>query len=349
MHDVEPGTIDPDGPGAPAASAERVPAESATAEPAAAELDIVNQIFEHRLQQADLDQILTVLNRSDRDTLVNKIGDILRRVASLLGVYNRIADALDLDVLLLRLIEIITEALDADRSTLFLHDEETAELFSRVAQGSQTNEIRFPSDRGIAGSVFTTGKPIIIDDAYADPRFNPEVDRRTGYLTRNILCVPLKNREGRIIGATQVLNKHSAPFDNEDRQMLEAITLHASGALENAKLHESVERQRREEEKMIEVANAISTELQLEPLLAKIMSAITELLDADRSTLFMYDRKNDQLWSRVAEGLGGNTKEIRFPADRDIAGSVFKSRKILNIPDAYADTRFNPEVDRRTG
>ena len=88
---------------------------------------------------------------------------------------------------------------------------------------------------------------------------------------------------------------------------------------------------RREEEKMLEVANAISTELQLEPLLAKIMSATTELLGADRSTLFMYDKKEDQLWSQVAEGVG--TKEIRFPSDAGIAGSVFTSRETLNIPD----------------
>ena len=310
-------------------------------------LDVVNQIFEHRLHQNDLEKILAVLNDSDRDTLIEKRSDILRRVSSLMSIYNRIADALDLDVLLNRLIEIITEALNADRSTLFLHDEETEELFSRVAQGDVSTEIRFPSDRGIAGSVFTSGEPIIIHDAYADPRFNPEVDKRTGYRTRNILCVPLKNRERRIIGATQVLNKHEGDFDKDDRQMLDAITLHASGALENAKLHENVERARREEEKMLEVANAISTELQLEPLLAKIMSATTELLGADRSTLFMYDKKEDQLWSQVAEGVG--TKEIRFPSNAGIAGSVFTSRETLNIPDAYADARFNPEIDKKTG
>ncbi|MDA0260827.1 MAG: GAF domain-containing protein [Proteobacteria bacterium] len=310
-------------------------------------LDVVNQIFEHRLQQSDLENILAVLNTSDRDTLIEKMSEILRRVSALMGIYNRIADALDLDVLLNRLIEIITEALNADRSTLFLHDDDTGELFSRVAQGDVSTEIRFPSDWGIAGSVFTTGDPILIQDAYADPRFNPEVDKRTGYRTRNILCVPLRNREGRIIGATQVLNKHHGDFDNDDRQMLDAITLHASVPLENAKLHENVERARREEEKMREVANAISTELQLEPLLEKIMSATTELLNADRSTLFMYDAKNDQLWSQVAEGVG--TKEIRFPAGAGIAGSVFRARETLNIPDAYADARFNPEIDKKTG
>src|SRR5207244_3253572 len=114
-----------------------------------------------------------------------KIGDLLRRVSALVDVHIRIADVLSLDVLLERLIEVITEALAADRSTLYLFDAETNELFSRVAQGGLRNEIRFPSHLGIAGTVFTTGQAIIIPDAYADARFNQEVDRRTGYRTRN--------------------------------------------------------------------------------------------------------------------------------------------------------------------
>ena len=95
-----------------------------------------------------------------------------------------------LDELLPRLIAVITDVLQSDRATLFLHDAETGELFSRLVQGDSVNEIRIPSDAGIAGSVFTGGETLNIPDAYADLRFNPEVDKRTNYRTRNILCVP---------------------------------------------------------------------------------------------------------------------------------------------------------------
>ena len=91
---------------------------------------------------------------------------------------NKVSDTLSLDILLPRLIEIISESLNADRSTLFLHDAETGDLFSRVAQGDKIGEIRFPSNLGIAGSVFTSGEAIIIPDAYADPRFNQEIDKK---------------------------------------------------------------------------------------------------------------------------------------------------------------------------
>ena len=312
----------------------------------AEDIDILKSVFEHRLRQADLDRILAALSAAERDELVSKIGDLLRRISALLDVSNRVSDTLALDVLLPRLMEIVTDTLNADRSTLFLHDQETNELFSRVAQGDTIGEIRFPSHLGIAGTVFTTGQGIIIADAYADPRFNPEVDRKTGYRTRSMLCATVRNK-GKVIGVTQVLNKLSGDFDREDQSMLEALTSQAASALENAQLYEKVEKARKEEAQLLEITSAIASELQLDTLLGKVIGATTGMLEADRSTLFMYDRTRDELWSRVAEGL--NVREIRFPAAAGIAGACLAEGKTINIPDAYADPRFNPAVDKKTG
>jgi adenylate cyclase len=333
--------------GEQAPESDRNVATNAAGVSSALELNIVNQIFKHRLHQSDVERLLAALSASERDEFISKIADLLHRISALLDVYNRIADVLSLDLLLQRLVEIITEALNADRSTLYLYDSETQELFARVALGGLTKEIRFPCHLGIAGSVFTSGNGLIIPDAYADARFNQEVDRKTGYRTRDILCTPMRNRKREIIGVSQVLNKLEGTFTGEDMAMLEAITSQASAALENAKLHERVEKARREEEQMLEVTNAISSELQLDSLLAKIMSVTTQILDADRSTLFLHDPKNRQLWSRVAGGT--EIKEIRFPDEAGIAGSVFTTGQTANIPDAYADSRFNQEIDRRTG
>lgn len=310
------------------------------------ELDLVKSVFQHRLKQADLDRILAVLSDTERGELLSKMGDLLTRISALVEVSNKVSDSLALDVLLPRLMVIVSDSLEAERSTLFLHDPETGELFSHVAQGDSVGEIRFPAHMGIAGLVFTSGEALLIPDAYADERFNQEVDKKTGFRTRNILCTPIRNK-GQVIGVSQVLNKKNGPFDNEDLTLLEALTSQAAAALENARLYERVERARKEEAQLLEVTSAIASELQLETLLNKVISATTDMLDADRSTLFMHDDKTDELWSRIAEGM--DMKEIRFPASAGIAGACFTTGEVINIPDAYADERFNPAVDKKTG
>jgi adenylate cyclase len=131
----------------------------------------------------------------------------LRQVELLLEVSRRMAAYDTLDEILNALVEVTTEELGAERGTLFLNDAETHELFSRVAQGNIQREIRFLNHSGIAGHVFTTGEAVIIADAYADARFNRSIDEQTGFVTRNILCVPIKTFKGEIIGVSQTLNK----------------------------------------------------------------------------------------------------------------------------------------------
>ena len=274
-------------------------------------------------------------------------GDAIRRLSVLVEVADTVTQRLSLDHQLPRLIDLIIEALDAERATLFLHDADAGELFSRVAHGEGVSEIRIPQSVGIAGSVFGSGVAEIIDDAYRDARFNPEVDRLTGYRTRNIQCVPLRNRADQVIGVTQVLNKRSGPFTTADMTLLEAISRHAASALEQAQMVERLEQARREELDLLAITEAISTELHLDTLLARIVAATTQLLDAERSTLFVYDPGTDELWSKVAEGT--EEKQIRMPANAGIAGAAFASGEVLSIPDAYADPRFNREIDRSSG
>ena len=309
--------------------------------------ETIREILEHRLHQEDIEKLLHGLDEAGKAELFFRITEMLRRTSALADIANRVSDSLSLDVLFPRLMEVVTEALNADRSTLFLHDQETGELFSRVLQGDTIGDIRFPSHLGVAGSVFTRGEAEIIADAYADPRFNQEVDKRTGYRTRNILCVPIRNKNREVIGITQVLNKHAGDFDNEDQRLLEGLSLQASAALENARLFERVERQQREEAMLLEVSISIVAEIHLDPLLEKIMAAATTLLDADRGTLFLYDAAANELFSRVAGGI--SSKEIRFPADAGIAGECFSSGCVINLADAYSDPRFNAAFDRHTG
>jgi serine phosphatase RsbU (regulator of sigma subunit) len=173
----------------------------------------------------------------------------LRNLRTLLEVSKAMARAVHLDDLLQVIMEKTTEVMEADRSSLFLYDGSRDELWSKIAQGVELKEIRFPVGVGIAGDVARTRQVANIVDAHRDPRFNPDFDRQTNYQTRSVLCLPLVNAEGELIGVIQSLNKNGGRvFDEEDVSLLEALAAHVVVALERARLIEAyVEKQRMEE------------------------------------------------------------------------------------------------------
>jgi len=307
--------------------------------------EVIKTIFDHRLSRKELDRILAAMVAIEND-ITGKTGDLFRRVSQVVDIANQVSDLLSLDELLFKLMDVISWTLNADRATLFLNDADNGELFSRIATKNSIDEIRLPNKLGIAGNVFTSGHGEIIPDVYRDPRFKRSVDEETGYRTRNILCTPIRNGQ-KIIGVTQVINKLDGDFTFEDLQLLEVLTAQVAATLQNAHLFEKTERAKKEETQMLEMTSALASELDLDNLLGKIIGAITDILDADRSTLFLHDPRSNQLWSRVAQGL--ESKVISFPADKGIAGASFTAGEIINIPDAYQDSRFNPEIDKRMG
>ena len=159
-------------------------------------------------------------------------------LVSLVKIGRSITAVTDIDILLKVIAEETKIAIQADRCTVFMLDKDKNELWSKVALGMNSQEIRFPADKGLAGYVVKTGEPLNIPDAYNDPRFNPDIDKETGYHTKTILCMPIKNNNQEIIGAFQVLNKLGGVFTKGDEDLLVAIGGSASIALENAQLFE---------------------------------------------------------------------------------------------------------------
>ncbi|NNF51828.1 MAG: GAF domain-containing protein, partial [Gammaproteobacteria bacterium] len=281
------------------------------------------------------------------DELLARAEKKLAQAEMLLGVSRRIAAIESLDEVLKTLIVIATEELNAERGSLFLNDPQTDELYSRVAHGDLSREIRVLNTSGIAGAVFSSGVGEIIENPYEDPRFNRSVDAQTGFTTETILCAPLKTVRGDVIGVTQVLNAKNGQFTADDLVLLEAITTQASVALQSTQFVERVKKNRKKEMEFLDLVADITSELELGPLLTRVMTEATRMLNADRSTLFLNDEKTGELFSRVA--MGDSLGEIRLPNTAGIAGAVFTSGESIHIPYAYADLRFNPSFDKQTG
>ena len=275
------------------------------------------------------------------------VGIRLAQAEMLLKVSKTVMAFETLDEMLESLVEMTTKEVDADRGTIFLNDSETGELYSRVAQGNLKREIRIMNNSGVAGHVYTTGIGAIVHDAYADERFNRSIDEKTGYTTKNILCVPIKTVRGDVIGVAQMLNKKIGLFTEDDLALLEDMTTQAAVALQSTQLVEQMKKSRLKEMAFFDVISDVTSEIDLGAILGKVMSQATKMLNAERSTLFLNDEKTKELFSKVGEGLG--VIEIRLPNHLGIAGTVFTSGRTVNIPHAYADLRFNPAFDKKTG
>ncbi len=271
----------------------------------------------------------------------------LREAEMLLNVTRTVAGYETLDEVLGALMGMTTREVGAERSTLFLNDEQTGELYARVAQGNFQREIRILNTTGIAGHVFTEREGLIVHDAYGDDRFNRDVDEQTGFVTRSILCAPIRTVKGDVIGVAQALNKEKGRFTKDDLRVLESMTTQATIALQSTEFVERVRRDRAQEMEFLDIVSDVTSELDLGALLQKVMGEATRMLAAERSTLFLNDEKTDQLFSRVAQG--DSLGEIRLPNTAGIAGAVFTSGDSVNIPHAYADLRFNPAFDKQTG
>src|SRR6266480_4488178 len=130
-----------------------------------------------------------------------RLADLLLEVSNKIALAANLSEAFDV------LAQHTAATVNAEQGSVFLNDVRTGELYTRIVTGKFTREIRMLNHLGVAGHVFTTGRGLIIPDAYADERFNPEVDKNTGYVTRDILCVPLRTLKGHVIGVSEVLNK----------------------------------------------------------------------------------------------------------------------------------------------
>ena len=148
---------------------------------------------------------------------------------SIQQIGRALSSELRIERLLMLVIEEVNKLMDAERGTFYIVDQEKGELWSKVAQKAEILEIRLKIGVGIAGHVAKTGDVINIPDAYKDKRFNPEIDKKTGFKTRSILCMPIfeasndSSKEKNIIGVLQILNKRNGIFEENDEELLASM------------------------------------------------------------------------------------------------------------------------------
>ena len=286
-----------------------------------------------------------------------RVSKALRDVGVALGT------TLDLDGLLDLILAKITDVLETDRSTLYLLDEATGELVSRVAIERDVRSIRLKAGQGIAGHVVRAGKPLHVADAYRDPRFSAEWDMVTGYRTRSVLAVPMKNHLGKTIGVVQALNKHAGHFTDEDADILAALATQAAVSIDNSRLFMSVtqkniqlldtteqlEHRVRDLKLLFDLEHAMARATSLEEQFIAMLGEAMRACEATMGSVALRDPESGNGELYLIDGRARTMRRIAYPEDKGLIGWTLRSGEVLLSDDAQNDVRRDAVFDRRIG
>lgn len=262
-----------------------------------------------------------------------------------------------LETMLEKVLEAITvkigQILEAENSAIFLVDYDKGQLWSKVLQINTQKfiEIRIPVNVGIPGHVVSTGKYLNISDTTTHPLFSPDLEKQMGYTIRNMLCMPVFSSKNQTVAVVQLANKTGDnPFTQKDEESFRDFAASIGIILESCQSFYVAARNQRGATALLRATQTLGQSLDLEATLQMVMEQARILMQADRSTLFLYRKEISELWTKVAAAADDTkTIEIRLPINRGIAGFVASTGEALNIPDAYKDPRFDPTTDQKTG
>jgi adenylate cyclase len=257
----------------------------------------------------------------------------------LLDVNISITSEVQLEALLAKIVKAVSAVIHADRSSLFLHDSKTNELWAVVAEGVERREIRFPAENGVAGWSFTHGEPVNLVDAYEDARFNRAVDVATGYRTKSVLTVPVTARDGRRLGVMQALNRLDGPYFGEaETERMTAFAAQAAVAIDNATLFSEVASERNYNESILRSMSSGVVTLDEELRVAKVNAAAARILELPESQALGVDTRdwlaeNNPLLLLEVEGVlqSGEPKNLLEAEVRTGSGSTL-SANISIVP-----------------
>jgi signal transduction histidine kinase len=296
--------------------------------------------------------------------LEHKLRTEQKKLALVQEIGRALSSALDLDTLLRLIMEKVTLLMDADRSTLYLVTDDGRQLWSKITQGEEILEIRLNVGEGIAGWVAASGQNVNIPDAYTDKRFQPAVDLRSGYRTRSILCVPMRDSQGQIIGVLQVLNKRGGPFQAEDEELLAALGSQAAVSVENSKLYHSVvsknvelvsaqgELQQKSNELNIlyEIEREMNAAHDLDELLVRCLRRAMDVVGAHAGSIALRESGSGDLRFRTVAGpAAARLLHQTIPLGDGVIGWVAANRQALIVNDPVHDQRHATEFAANVG
>lgn len=288
-----------------------------------------------------------------------------------------ICNELEVRTLCHKILQNVSILLNADRGSLFLVQGRcngpdglkkclVSKLFdvcprSTVEEMEQQDEVRVAWGTGIAGHVAESGEPVNIPDAYQDERFNCEIDSLTGYRTKALLCMPIKDSSGDVIGVAQVINKMNGEcFSEIDEKVFSSYLQFCGIGLRNAQLYEKSQLEIKRNQVLLDLARMIFEEQStIEHMVFRILTHMQSLIQCQRVQILLVHEADKGSFSRVFDFEANDLSEeeatsrtspyeSRFPINIGITGHVATTGETVNVPNAYEDDRFDASVDENS-
>lgn len=289
----------------------------------------------------------------DHMRLIEKYAQKIKRIRQMEVVSERLNSSENESDVLRQAITAAVDLVHAEAGSLLLRDEQSGELFFRMAVGEKGDllkEIRLRLGQGIAGLVAQNGKPLLVNDAQHDPRVAHDVDLRTGFVTKNLIAVPVQV-QGKVMGVLEAVNKRGGrPFSQWDVDEFAGLSHQVALALERTRLHREHRSKIGRLQKLQEISSLLNSTLNPSEIRKRAIEAATVVMNAEVGSLLLLDEAAQELYFDVALGeKGEGVRQIRLKVGQGIAGAVAKSQEPEIINDCYADPRFNKEADKKSG
>ncbi|KAA3609985.1 MAG: GAF domain-containing protein [Calditrichaeota bacterium] len=275
---------------------------------------------------------------------------------SIQQIGRALSSELRIERLLMLVIQEVNNLMDSERGTFYIVDKEKGELWSKVAQDAEILEIRLKIGVGIAGHVAKTGDVINIPDAYKDDRFNPAIDKKTGFKTRSILCMPIfeaskdAEKEKNIIGVLQILNKREGVFEEEDEELLASMASQIAIAINNSNLYSKLEKKVNELDLLFDIERELNKAYDLNELLNILIEKITETIVVEAALITLRDRKTNEYSKRVVKNIDSEkANSLHFSGNTGIVGKVVQSGELYFSNDVKNDKLFSEEFSKKLG
>ncbi len=283
--------------------------------------------------------------------LKNQLKRKINEMHSMQQIGKTLSSVLDRDRLLVLIMDEVTRLMDAERGTLYIVEGEKGELWSKIAQKSEIKEIRLKIGVGIAGHVAKTGEIINIKDAYNDEKFDPTTDKKTGYRTRSILCMPIrepvkkKRQVGEIIGVLQILNRKDGVFTAEDEDLLTSLCSQVAISLVNARLYGILDNRARELDLLFNLEKELSRAYDVNEMSKNLVKLIPKSLDSEHLILLFLDDEGKTISYQFANQVKEDKlKAAPFSVEKGILNYVLDKKEIYLTNDAPNDKHIDQEL-----